>query len=124
MSISRLFLPVAGGNFTGVSELCYVEPEDILFLTLSSEATVNAYDDGAIGDSYIGWARNAAGKVHDAGIALDEMINLPSANEVFKNEKIEGICVEAVNGAEIIAHLVSDNDRGESRLFRIRIILK
>ena len=46
------------------------------------------------------------------------MINLSDASNEFKNQKIEGICVERVSDDELLLHLISDNDNGESKLFK------
>jgi hypothetical protein len=122
-SVSKLVLPVQLNEFAGVSELCYVESKDILLFTFSSESTSNSYDDGAIGNSYIGFIFDITSKMHDLELIVDEMINLPAINKDFQKEKIEGICVESVNGNEMIIHLVSDNDGGESKLFKVKVML-
>jgi hypothetical protein len=122
--IRKLSIPAGHTQeILGLSELCYIEQTDTLLITLTSEATDNAFDDGGIGDSYIGWINNAAARLRDETLALDGMINLAGVDAVFKNEKIEGICVESVDGAQIILHLISDNDAGESRLFKIKMSL-
>ena len=108
----------------GVSELCYIEEQDPLLITLTSEATENAYDDGAIGNSYIGWIKNAASRLQSDNAVLDGMINLAEIDAIFESEKIEGICVEKVTSNELILHLVSDNDLGESRLFKIKMLIQ
>lgn len=110
--------------FAGVSELCYVPGKDLLLCTLSSEATTNAYDDGAIGDSYIGWIADISQKLTHTSVAMDGWLNLAEADPVFKTEKIEGICVEHIMEEELILHLVSDNDGGESRLFKVAFSLQ
>jgi hypothetical protein len=107
----------------GVSEMCYVESMDRLLITLSSEATDSVYEDGAIGDSCIGWIDAISIKIHQSQLSLDGLLNLSDCNEVFKAEKIEGICVESVVGNELIIHLVSDNDKGMSRLFNIKMLI-
>lgn len=122
--VVKLLLPHNDDYKTlGVSELCYVESHNILLLTLTSEATDNAYDDGEIGDSFLGWIEHASNKLVAEGILMDGLINLGDIDPVFKNEKIEGICVESVKETELILHLVSDNDSGESRLFKIKMLL-
>jgi hypothetical protein len=121
--ISKIVLPVQLHEFAGVSELCYVESKDILLFTFSSETTNNSYDDGTIGDSYIGLIYDISHKLQYPELILDEMINLSAIDKDFENEKIEGICVEAVNGNELILHLVSDNDGGESKLFNVKVVL-
>jgi len=121
--VSKLVQPVQLPGFAGVSELCYIESKDILLFTFSSETTTNSYDDGAIGNSYLGWIYDATHKLQYPELILDEIINLPDIDKDFENEKIEGICVEAVNGNELILHLVSDNDGGESKLFNVKVVL-
>ena len=123
LNVQQLLLPVNAKEFIGVSELCYIESNDILLFTLSSEATNNSYDDGIIGDSYIGWIYNFSEKIHHPELMLDEMVNLRTINNEFEKEKIEGLCVEAVNGNAFTIHLISDNDTGESKLFKIIVIM-
>jgi hypothetical protein len=125
LTVISLTVPVKGSNFIGVSELCYIEAKDMLLITLSSEATDNAYDDGAISDSYIGWINNITKKIDShSPIVLDEMINLSAVDKAFVLQKIEGVCVEAVNEGQLDIHLVSDNDNGESTLFHVKAVLK
>lgn len=121
LSVIPLTLPANSKQFIGVSELCYVDSKDILFITLSSEATDNAYDDGVISDSYIGWIYHIKGKMHDKELVLNEMINLSTVDKAFAQQKIEGICVTSVKDRQLDIHLVSDNDKGESRLFHIKV---
>jgi len=118
LSVVPLQLP---GKFYGISEMCYHREHDVLWFTFSTEATGNAYDDGVIGDSFIGWLDQASQAIGLPNIALTGIINLSVADPVFKNEKIEGICFEPSTGTDVIAHLVSDNDRGDTRLFHIRL---
>lgn len=110
--------------FAGVSELCYVPEKDLLLCTFSSEATANAYDDGAIGDSYIGWISHISRKLSQAVITPDGMLNLTGADPAFKGEKIEGICLESIEDNILTLHLVSDNDAGTSRLFKVSFTFK
>lgn len=124
VQVCKLILPETNREVLGVSELCYVPSSDRLLLTLSSEQTNNAYEDGAIGDSYIGWMNSFSTKMNGAELTLDGMINLPQSNVLFKGEKIEGICVERVENNELTVHLVSDNDDGRSRLFKIKLTIK
>jgi hypothetical protein len=88
---------------------------------MSSEATNNAYDDGVIGDSYIGWVNDINQKLQQPDIILDGLINLSDIDTAFKGEKIEGICMESVSGNEMVLHLIADNDQGESRLFKLKL---
>ena len=114
-------IELAGSHseFLGISELLYVESKDMILFTFTSEGTNNAHDDGVIGDSYIGWVNNGAAKLNQGNLRLDGMINLSDVSKEFKNEKIEGIAVERANGNELLLHLISDNDNGESKLFKV-----
>lgn len=125
LMVRQLSLPnKTTGQFVGVSELCYIHALDLLLLTLSTENTSNGYDDGAIGDSFIGIVSGVSTRLLEEGpILLDELINLSDVNSCFKNEKVEGICVESVGSDDLLIHLVSDNDKGESRLFKIKMSL-
>lgn len=124
LSILPVVIPFNTREFPGISELCYVESKDILLFTMSSEATNNAYDDGVIGDSYIGWVNDINQKLQQPDIMLDGLINLSEVDAAFKSEKIEGVCVESVNGNELILHLIADNDQGESRLFNVKMLME
>jgi hypothetical protein len=123
-SVLPLTLLTPTDVFAGVSELCYVAEKDLLLCTLSSEATTNAYDDGAIGDSYIGWIADISQKLTHPSLAIEGWLNLATADPVFKTEKIEGICVERITEDSLVLHLVSDNDGGESRLFKVGLNLQ
>ena len=120
-SLSIVPIELAGSHseFLGISELVYVESKDMILFTFTSEGTNNAYDDGVIGSSYIGWVNNVAAKLNQGKLRLDGMINLSDVSKEFKNEKIEGIAVERANGNELLLHLISDNDNGESKLFKV-----
>jgi hypothetical protein len=108
-------------GFIGVSDISYLKSNNVLLLTLSSEVTMNSYEDGAIGNSYIGWINDITQKIGKVEIKLDGMINLSDVSKEFNGEKIEGICVESFTNESSILHLVSDNDNGESRLFKINM---
>jgi hypothetical protein len=123
LRILPIELPGSRGEFLGISELCYLKSKDVFLFTFTSEATTNAYDDGVIGSSYIGWISNAATKLTHAKLNLDGMINLSEVNREFKSQKIEGLCVEWADNDEILLHLISDNDNGESKLFKVLLKL-
>lgn len=123
VTILPIQLPPVEGLAPGVSELYYEPALDILFITLSSEATDNVYDDGEIGNSYLGWIKNFSTQTHKPTVALDKMICLPEINKKFKKEKIEGLCIESVTNHTLLLHLISDNDAGESRLFKVELDL-
>lgn len=121
IAISKVVLPNNDSRIIGVSELCYVESKDVLLMSLSSEMTANAYDDGVIGDSFIGWIDSISTKLSQPEIELSAMFNLAQNNPLFSGEKIEGVCVESIDNDVLTVHLVSDNDQGHSKLFKLKI---
>ena len=110
-------------NIIGVSGLYYVEEKDLLLFTASEEDTPNALDDGKISDSYLGFIEKFSAKMEDKTITPNQLIKLSTINKIFIKQKIESVCVEKITGDEMILHLVADNDNGESRLFKVRMIL-
>ncbi|MVT10538.1 DUF6929 family protein [Chitinophaga tropicalis] len=125
VTVSELIIPFSLPAFAGVSELCYVEQEDVLLVLLSSEATGNAYDDGVIGDSYIGWIDHISQKLDEQNnISIDGIVNLSDVDPAFKGEKMEGICLAAIRNDGWYLHLVADNDQGASKLFYIKLVME
>ena len=114
----RVELPADDKFLKGISGLAYIPELDLLLFTASVEMTANAIDDGAIGDSYLGYINWFSKNMYKEEIKSDSLINLSSFHPKFKNEKVESICVESV-GHEIILHLVADNDDGTSTLFKL-----
>nr|WP_295866352.1 hypothetical protein [uncultured Chitinophaga sp.] len=124
VSISKLVNPFPMPGFAGVSELCYVEQQDALLVLLSSEATSNAYDDGVIGNSYLGWVTHISQQLNGGDIQLDGIVNLSDIDPVFKGEKMEGVCLSSIKGNDWYLHLVADNDQGASRLFYVKMVVE
>ena len=110
-----------GKNVVGVSGLYYVKERDLLLFTASEENTYSATEDGAISDSYLGWIHNFSKKLTDRSIQPSELISLSSVDKTFTKQKIESVCVQGINGDEMLIHLVSDNDDGRSGLFKMRL---
>jgi hypothetical protein len=121
LKIIPVYPPSSTTNNPGLSELYYEPSLDLLLITLSSEETDSAYDDGVIGDSYIGWIRNFSTQTDADALTIERMINLSDVDPEFKHEKIEGLCVEGIQDSSLIIHLVSDNDQGASKLFKIKM---
>jgi hypothetical protein len=120
LHVLSLILPVQDLEAPlGLSELCYIAETDVLLLTLTSESTANAYDDGAIGDSYLGWVSHASQQLDRTTLIVDQMVNLSEVDVAFQGNKIEGICVASVSSSQALLHLVADNDAGDSRLFTL-----
>lgn len=120
--VISLQLP-ATKNVIGVSGLTYLVKEDLLLLTATTEITDNAYTDGEIGDSYLGYITNLSAKLKDSSIRVDGLLNLSPVLKHASLQKIESVTVEEVVGNKAILHLASDNDNGESTLFKLRFTL-
>jgi hypothetical protein len=121
ITIRKLILPDKN-IVTGISGLAYDSINDVLLFTASTEETANAYDDGKIGDSYVGYIKNISTQNKEE-IMPDGFISLPKSNKLFKGEKIESVCIESVTGNTYTLHLVSDNDKGATGLFKINFTL-
>jgi hypothetical protein len=105
----------------GISGMSYLKDLDALLLTASKETTTNAYDDGEIGESYLGIIRQASKKLADsAAIRPDEWIALSSIDKAFERQKIESVCATGDSEVKEVI-LVSDNDDGTTKLFRLKI---
>lgn len=113
LGMQRIVLPTE--PFVGVSGLEYLADEDRLWFTASTEETSSVYDDGAIGDSYLGWVDDYSRKRDQAVIAPDGLINLNQLDNLFDGQKIEGL---ALDGDRL--WLGADNDGGESLIFVLR----
>jgi len=106
---------------TGISGLTYLEKTDILLFSASTEKTLNSYDDGEIGESYIGIIANASTKMEGKNIKVDKFINLSNFLGNKWLQKIESIAVESETEEYMIIHLAADNDNGESTLFKMQL---
>lgn len=108
----------------GLSELHYIEALDLLLMAFTSEDSSNSYDDGEIGNSYIGWIERASHKLKMGAAVVDNLLNLAEVDESLQREKVEGICIESMVGNEWLLHLTSDNDAGETKLFKIQMTVE
>lgn len=113
-------LETGEGSFKGLSGLAYVPSKDLLLFTASVEETGNAYEDGKIGSSYLGYIKNFSSKLDEQILKPDALLDLPELQHEFQNEKIESVAVEEV-GKNLILHLVADNDNGTSTLFKLSL---
>lgn len=119
---TKLVLPDSK-TVKGVSGLAYVPEKDLLLFTASEEATKNTTDDGAIGDSYIGWITDYSTKMYRKKITPEGFINLSKSTTAFKGQKIESVCVQSVKDNALLLYLAADNDNGKSTLFKASLIL-
>jgi hypothetical protein len=100
--------------------MCYVQEHDKLLMTFSTEMTANAYDDGTIGDSYFGWIDQITTKMLQPQIKVDGLINLSEHSAVFADTKIEGLCVESLEGTAYTINFVADDDQGHTKVFKVK----
>ena len=107
--------------FKGISGLTYAKQTDQLILTISTEDTRNAYDDGAIGKSYLWIIDNISGKLNSTTIKADKVIDLEEIDSRFKGQKIESATVIEETKDFIRLVLVADNDDGSSTIFKMAV---
>jgi hypothetical protein len=105
----------------GVSGLTYSDKHEDLFLTISTEDTPNAIDDGKIGKSYLGVIENLYRKIgrEKGKIKVNQLIDLPATNEKFNGYKIESVCIQSEKDHSMKLQMVADNDTGKSYLFKV-----
>jgi hypothetical protein len=107
--------------FKGISGLTYSKQNDQLLMTVSTEDTRNAYDDGTIGKSYLWIIDNISGKLNSTSIKPDKIIDLEEIDSRFKSQKIESATVIEDAKDFIRLVLVADNDDGSSTVFRMSV---
>lgn len=122
--LSRISLIRMGGNtdtseFKGVSGLCYARRSDRLIMTVSTENTRNALDDGTIGKSYLWIVRNITSKRNWKAINPDDVIDLEEVDARFRGQKIESVCILKETRDFLHLVLAADNDDGSSTLFKL-----
>ena len=106
----------------GISGMSYLPDHDILLITASKENTTTAYDDGEIGESYLGAIYKFSDKLNASALHPDEWIALSNLHPDFTRQKIESICtLKSGKDHDINAILVSDDDKGLTRLFEIQL---
>jgi hypothetical protein len=105
--------------FNGISGLEYSPRTDKLLLTVSTEDTYSSHGDGAIGKSYLWIINDISTKKRYSAINPNRVIDLPAADDRFKGQKIESVCILSETRKQMMLLLVADNDRGGSSLFRI-----
>lgn len=106
-------------SFEGVSGLAYSPRTDQLLLTVSTEATSNTYDDGAIGKSYLWVVQQFSAKRQWKAINPNRVIDLAATDARFRGQKIESVAIERETPDFLHLVLVADNDDGKSTLFRM-----
>jgi hypothetical protein len=108
-------------SFSGVSGLAYAAKSDALVMTVSTEDTRNALDDGAIGKSYIWIIKNISSKKKWKAVHPNIIIDLNETDNRFTGQKIESVCITGETDKKLHLVLAADNDNGSSTVFRITI---
>lgn len=109
-------------SFKGVSGLVYAPGSDKLILTVSTEDTRSAYEDGTIGNSYLWIIDNISAKIKKDTISPNRIIDLETIDGRFSGQKIESACVISEKNNIIHLALAADNDNGSSTVFKISIV--
>lgn len=107
--------------FSGISGLTYSAKMDALIMTVSTEDTRNNIDDGAIGKSYLWIIKNISSKKNWKAINPNVIIDLDAADDRFKGQKIESVCISKETSRRYYLILAADNDNGSSTLFRLTV---
>lgn len=102
-----------------LSGLTYSEKNDMLLFTASTENKDSEAEDDKIGESYFGIIENAYRKLYRKKIKINEWLMLSDADERFTKQKIESVCIQTEKRGRFKLHLVADNDRGGSFLFKV-----
>jgi hypothetical protein len=120
--IKEITLPATDG-VAGLSGLHYIKEKDLLLFTASEEETASTYEDGAIGNSYLGWIANFSSAWKKEKPKADGFLKLADFNRAFTGQKIESVCLEKSSGNSFLLHLAADNDDGKSVLFKVKLSL-
>ena len=123
VSLQRIKLNLGNDSLAGISGLHYIEEADLLLFTASEEDTPNAYEDGAISDSYLGFIFNVRQRMGSATLNPDMMIRLGAVHPSMARQKIESVCSIPDGKNKWNLFLVADNDDGASGVFSLRLLL-
>ena len=102
-----------------LSGLTYSEKNDMLLFTASTENKDSESEEDKIGESYFGIIENAYRKLYRKKVKINEWLMLSEADERFFKQKIESVCIQTEKRGKFKLHLVADNDRGGSFLFKV-----
>ena len=108
-------------SFKGVSGLCYSKQNDQLIMTVSTEDTRSAYEDGTIGKSYLWIIQNISSKLNSMSISPDKIIDPETIDPRFKGQKIESATIIEETKDMMRLVLVADNDDGTSTIFKLSV---
>ena len=121
IDVIRMGVNTDTNSFRGISGMDYAPVSDRLILTVSTEDTKSAYEDGAIGKSYLWIVEFISSKKDWLAINPDQVIDLEEVDPQFKGQKIESVAVVNETKKELILLLAADNDDGTSSVFKVII---
>ena len=99
--------------------MSYSYKSDRLIMTISTEDTHNALEDGAIGKSYLWIFKNISSKRRWKAANPSQVIELDAMDARFKGQKIESVCITSETRDFLHLVMAADNDDGSSTLFRV-----
>lgn len=108
-------------SFKGISGLCYSKPGDQLIMTVSTEDTRSAHEDGAIGKSYLWIIDSISKKTKSKTVTPNNVIDLEEIDPRFKGQKIESAIIIEETKEILRLVLVADNDDESSTIFKMSI---
>lgn len=118
MELYKFELPKIDGYLSGFSGACISPNSKFLIFTASVESTSDVYHDGEVLGSFVG-AIPITG--NDAWKSQQSFV-LTQKNKTVKT-KIESVWVTKQDGNSFELVAVSDNDNGESGIYKLKLIL-
>ncbi len=101
-----------------ITGMCYSPENDWLLLTFNSVTAVEGGEDVI---SYFGLVENASRKVARKQVKINEFMALPDVSKNFAGVAIKAIGMQSDKNGKVKTFLVSDDKKGGTRVFRIRI---
>jgi hypothetical protein len=97
--------------------MCYSPENDWLLLTFASGAGETVSE----ATSYMALVENASRKVARKQVKINEIMALPMVSKNFDGAAIKAVGLQSDKNGKVKVYLVSDDKRGGTHLFRIRI---
>ncbi|MCW3116292.1 MAG: hypothetical protein JWM28_374 [Chitinophagaceae bacterium] len=104
-----------------ISGLTYSYENDQLLFTTSMEDGLKEDANGIAAKSYLGIVENGYRKIWRHKMKVNELIDLPATHKEFKGRKVESVCIQSEKTRSIKLHMIGDNDKGESFLYKVRL---
>ncbi len=112
-------LPKIDAYQSGFSGACITPDQNYLIYTSSVESTNDVYHDGEVLGSFIGLIPITGSQAWTTHHSV-----LLKKNDSVLATKLESVCVKGQNGNKLNLVCVSDNDNGESGIYKIQLDLK